>query len=100
MSDHEDESSYELVMPFVSVKSKGGPFDDAAYVSGWRMGALDARLGAEGILRPLSHEDTIRSVDVPQADMIAMKHRYRMETEPSEDDEWAFVRFSALEMSA
>lgn len=99
MAEDEQPEGYELVMPFVSVASNGGPYDDEAYVAGWRMGGLDARLGLEGILRPLSHEDTIRTSDVPQADLIAMKHGYRLDVEPSEDDAWAFARFSLMDAS-
>lgn len=69
MSD--EEQGYGLVMPFVSVASKGGPYDDDAYAAGWAMGALDAKLGA--IMRP--------------------KHGYRLERSPSEDDEWTFCEF-------
>lgn len=100
MSDDEQAEGYELVMPFVSVKSNGGPFDDDAYVAGWRMGALDARLGGVGVLRSLWREDVIRTEDVPQADLIAMKHQYRMEATPSADDEeWTVVRFTAGELA-
>jgi hypothetical protein len=101
VSENETPDGYELVIPFVSVKSRGGPFDDAAYVAGWRMGQLDARLGGEGILRSLSHEDAIRTEDVPQADLIAMRHQYRMEaTASADDEEWTFVRFLALELTS
>jgi hypothetical protein len=65
------------------------------------MGALDQKLSGEGILRSLWHEETIRAEDVPQADLIAMKHQYRMEATPSADDEaWTFVRFTAQEASS
>jgi hypothetical protein len=85
---------YELEMPFVSVASNGGPYDDDAYAAGWAMGALDARLGTHPHVRPLRHEETVRTVDVPQADLIAMRHGYRMAAEQSQDaPEWAFCEF-------
>lgn len=87
-----DEASYGLVMPFVSVASKGGPYADDAYAAGWAMGALDTRLGA--VMRQMSHEETVREVDVPQADLIAMRHGYRMEATPSEVDGWVFCEFT------
>lgn len=37
-------AEYDLVMPFVTVTSAGGPHDDDAYVAGFEMGALDACL--------------------------------------------------------
>ena len=90
MSDNE--AGYGLVMPFVTVASKGGPHDDASYVSGWAMGALDARLGA--VMRQMSHEETVRDVDLPQADLIAMKHGYRIESRSSGVDGWVFCEFT------
>ena len=49
MSDEErdDETSYGLLMPFVTVVSKGGPHEDESYAAGWEMGVLDARLEFE-----------------------------------------------------
>lgn len=92
MTDSEDQpGGYGLVMPFVSVASKGGPYDDDAYCAGWAMGALDTRLGAA--MRLMSHEETVREADVPQADLIAMKNGYRMESTPSEVDGWVFCEF-------
>jgi hypothetical protein len=87
----DEEQGFGLVMPFVSVASKGGPYDDDAYAAGWAMGALDAKLSA--IMRPVCHEETIRTADLPQADLVAMKHGYRLERSPSEDDEWTFCEF-------
>jgi hypothetical protein len=92
MADDE-EQGYGLVMPFVSVASKGGPYDDDAYAAGWAMGALDTRLAMSFV--PV-HEETVRAADVPQADLIAMKHGYRMEQQPSEFDEWVFCRFTTV----
>lgn len=86
MSDDE-ESTYDLVMPFVTVTSKGGPHEDVAYTAGWSMGALDALLEYSG---PAIHEDTIYSDSVPQADRIAMKHLYRADFVPGPDG-WSFM---------
>jgi hypothetical protein len=67
-------SDYDLVMPFVTVHSKGGPHDDESYIAGWTMGYLDAVLEHQ---KPAMHEDTIYQDSIPQADIIAMKHGYR-----------------------
>lgn len=85
-----EEQGCGLVMPFVSVSSKGGPYDDVAYAAGWAMGVLDARL----CQRPLLHEETIRTADVQQADLVAMKYGYRMESTPSDYEEWTFTKFT------
>lgn len=71
MSD-DDEFNYDLVMPFLPVQSKGGPYDDDAFVAGYAMGLLDAELGG-------SVFDQGRAVNVEnreQADLIAMRHGF------------------------
>lgn len=82
------EPEYELVMPFVCVTSKGGPYDDTAFCAGWHMGSLDALLAST---RPVVHEDTIRTSCREQADLISMKHGYKATFEESEYDEWTFM---------
>jgi hypothetical protein len=94
----EEPEGYDLVMPFVSVASKGGPYDDDAYAAGWAMGALDARLGGHPHVRPLMHEETVRTADVEQADLIAMKNGYRMSRTESEVEEWVFCRFDVMNL--
>lgn len=32
-------------VPFLPIRSKGGPHDDAAYMAGYEMGAIDILLG-------------------------------------------------------
>lgn len=70
--DHDDEPGYGLVMPFVSVQSKGGPHDDAAYAAGYAMGLLDAELGGS----VFDQGRAIRIEDRQQADLIAMRHGF------------------------
>jgi hypothetical protein len=86
MSD--EEIKYDLEMPFVTVTSKGGPHEDGAYVAGWEMGALDALLEHA---RPPLVESTIHASNVPQADLVAMKHGYDT-TFTEYDDEWSFLK--------
>lgn len=78
-----DEPAFELVMPFVTVASKGGPHEDQAYVAGWEMGALDAFLQHGYVVNPW--QQTIRTDNVPQADRIAMKHGWIPEFSDDED---------------
>lgn len=82
-----DEPDYDLVMPFVTVASKGGPHEDGAYAAGWEMGALDGLLEHS---RPPLVESTIHTSNVPQADLVAMKHGYDA-TFTEYDDEWSFL---------
>lgn len=72
----EESSEYALVLPFVTVKSKGGVHEDQAYTSGWEMGLL------YGKLADAPHEMqiiTIRTENLPQADLILMHYGYTSE---------------------
>lgn len=93
MSDPTDENEYGLVMPFVTTASNGGPHDDESYTAGWEMGALDAYLFR---VKPDSHVATIHAANVQQADLIAMRHGYGMNTINSEADVdgWETVIFT------
>lgn len=85
MTEHEhDDSSdeLELVMPFVTVRSKGGPHDDESYSCGWEMGALDELLEHRA---PAVHTQLIHAANQPQADLIAMKNGYRPDFTPAAD---------------
>lgn len=84
-------TGYSLVMPFVTVASKGGPYDDDAYVAGYEMGQLDAALA----LRPEEHAATVRTENAIQADLIAMRHGYTRTTEVyAPSPEWSIVSFT------
>lgn len=73
--NEQEEPSYELVIPFVSLASKGGPHEDQAYVAGYEMGRLDAVLEHQ---RPPVLDMTIRLDNRHQADLIAMHRGYAM----------------------
>ena len=84
---------FDLVMPFLLVESNGGPYDDAAFVSGYRMGLLDADLSS-GITTPR----VIDAQEFDQADLIAMRHGYTMaSSDPLPEDPqspWLWVEFA------
>lgn len=81
-----DDAEYEIVMPFVACRSQGGAYDDDAFVAGWRLAELDAELRAAGTPE---RTVTIRPADHAQADLIAMRHGYRLTTVESTDpSEW------------
>ena len=92
MAQVPEEPQYDLVMPFVPVKSRGGPHDDDAYVAGYEMGQLNAVLASA----PPAHEATIRSDNAAQADLIAMRHDYRCTVKDSDVDEWVFAAFTPI----
>ena len=95
---------YGLLMPFIATKSNGGTYDDDAYVAGWEMGALEARLSAAGHFHLPPPAAMIHRENVAQADLLAMRHGMVMsEVEMQLDDidnadevraEWAHVDFS------
>lgn len=92
MADHED-ADYGLVMPFVTVASKGGPHDDDAYVAGYEMGKLDVELLT--MLDPFERE--IHTENLPQADLLAMRHGWSVEQLGEADEHWTCLVFSPLD---
>lgn len=79
----------ELVMPFVTVTSKGGPHDDQSYTCGWEMGELDAELAHA---RSVRKDRVIHTENESQADLIAMRYGYRAEITPTGTDGWSALR--------
>lgn len=94
MSNGDEEPGYGLVMPFVTVTSKGGPHDDESYVAGYAMGQLDATL-ASGVPK---HDVTIRADCEAQADLLAMRYGYRSVI-GDVDDGWVYATFTKMEDS-
>ena len=80
-----DEHFHEIVMPFVTVTSKGGPHEDGAYTAGWEMGALDAELQHSA---PAQVRRLIHAANAPQADLIGMRNGYSVEIKQI-DDTWS-----------
>lgn len=91
MSEEPEPVAYGLVMPFVVCESKGGPYDDEAFVCGWEAASIDALLAAG----PDEVERTVHAGLLPQLDLIAMEHGYMLASQPWDEapDEWAFARF-------
>jgi len=70
-----------MVMPFVTVASKGGPHDDQSYVAGYEMGLLDARLEHISSIPHLQNftwkpDIPIRVENRRQAELVAMKYQF------------------------
>ena len=85
-----DEPEFGLVMPFLPVASKGGPYNDSAYAAGYEMGLLDNYLASTGALR---HRLTLRRENLRQADLLAMRHGWRAEFVAGADGEWVDAAF-------
>jgi hypothetical protein len=84
-----EESEYELVLPFVICKSRGGPYDDDAFVSGWRLGQISAALEPQGT----SWAGLVQEAELPQLDLMAMRRDCRLEV-LSNDLDGGWVRVS------
>lgn len=89
-----DEAEYGMVMPFLPLRSKGGPYDDWAYCGGFEMGRLDAALEAhaERGEAPDPTPFTIQAENREQADLIAMRHGYIGEASVTDVPEWVHFR--------
>lgn len=79
MSDEPDPMpGYELVMPFVTCASNGGPHDDESYTRGWEMGTLDAQLSLTPAMlsfgQVLIHRDSR-----PMADLVLARHGWHLQ---------------------
>lgn len=82
-----DPHEFDLVMPFVTVASKGGPHDDDSYTAGYEMGLLDAELAHAA---PAAVQRPIHAANTAQADLLAMKHGYHLQA-GEEADGWVPV---------
>ena len=92
------DDEFDLVMPFVVCRSKGGPYDDHAYVAGFEAGRLDMAL----TLSPMLPGSRVRepmpyhSDNIPQLDLIAMRHGVRLEVEDHWEG-WSHISLQAEE---
>ena len=85
------------VMPLVLCRSRGGPYDDEAFLSGWRLGNIGATLAHPGIS---ALAESIRPGERHQTDLIAMARGYTMTVEPSTSAEWLSVTFTRTREAA
>ena len=77
-------------MALVLCRSQGGPHDDEAFLSGWRLGDISATLARHDVG---SLAESIRPAERHQADLIAMARGYRMTVEPGTEPGWLAVTF-------
>lgn len=96
---NEQDSGYGLVMPFVVCTSEGGPHDDSPFVAGFECGRVDALLQ---YATPAEYETVVHTENLPQLDLIAMRHDYVL-TERGPDDvspDLVAVRFTRADENA
>ena len=84
----------DLIMPFITVKSKDGPFDDQSYAAGWAMAKLDSQLEfQEG-----NGYAIVRELDIPQADLVGMRNGFTLESNDLEDAPgWSHCTFIRMD---
>jgi hypothetical protein len=80
-----------VTTPFVLCRSNGGPHEDDAFTSGWRLGDLAATLAQPGVNTLV---DSIRPNERYQADLIAMARGFTMTVEATRDPEWLTATFT------
>lgn len=87
--DPNEDVEYALVMPFVTVESRGGPHDDRSYVAGYEVGSISAEMAHTGrrITRYVHAENRL------QLDLVGMRHRYRVDfsEEPPDAPGWILM---------
>jgi hypothetical protein len=83
----------DTVMPLVLCRSRGGPYDDEAFLSGWRLGSIAATLSSPGIS---ALAESIRPHERVQADLVAMARGYTMTVESTSDPGWLSVTFTRI----
>lgn len=88
-----DETGRDATMPLLLCRSTGGPYDDEAFMSGWRLGDIAATLGRADTS---ALAQSIRAHELLQADLIAMAYGYSMTAERGNASDWVTVTFSRL----
>ncbi|MBY8341977.1 hypothetical protein JYK17_18255 [Streptomyces sp. KC 17012] len=63
-------------MPFVIVKSQGGPYDDAAFAAGMTCGQFWTELQQLSVHGATPRPRYVRPEHIPQLDLIAMHFNY------------------------
>lgn len=95
--DHYEEyTSFGLVMPFVVCRSNGGPYEDQAFVSGWRCGEIDRTLrNMDGVNARATF--VVMAEELPQLDLIAMHRGFALDKklagEQDQETGWCVVEF-------
>jgi len=90
-----EEGEYSLVMPFVACVSKGGPYDDDAFVAGYQAALLSGQLKMGSAIGAKHFETVAYSGLSEQLDLIAMQWGYSVEAIP--EGEWTTYRFTLIQ---
>ena len=99
--DQPEDEGYDLLYPFICVTSKGGPFDDDAFVAGVTVGNLDCALHVARAAGADRYRTTVRTAVVKQLELVGMARGFPVviaeQVEETEDHpampEWSYITF-------
>jgi|SRR4051812_26083869 hypothetical protein len=81
-------------VPFVVVRSSGGPYDDEAFVAGYALGVLSTSLSDSSMQSPFVMPTYANAVK--QADLIAMRYGW-LTRAIDKMGEWVILQFYRVE---
>jgi hypothetical protein len=79
-----------MEMPFILVKSEGGPYDDDSFAAGFTAGRL---FSMPANLLVIESPHTVHRELLPQLDLVAMHHGLTTVVEEIGDDAWVTIAF-------
>ena len=89
-----------LQVPLVATAEHGGIYDEASYLAGYECGMLDAYftfiVSSQPAGAPAYVQQYVRGANVRQADLLAMRHGFAMDTTPlpyGGDEGWVLATF-------
>lgn len=91
--DDRDHDDFNLVLPFVSVESVGGPYHDSSFTAGFQVGEICGELKTRNIVATTY---LILSPLHVQADLIGMKYGYKSDI-LHDDGEWTQIGFTRID---
>lgn len=83
----DEQESWGLVMPFVVTSSQEGPYEDNAFVAGFRCGQIYAQLEADPNRHISEFSWTVETALLPQIRLIGMQ--FGLEVSEVTDTEYA-----------
>jgi len=101
-ADQPEEPTWGLVVPFTACTSKGGPYEDQAFVAGFQCGEIDKALTVIAAAGGERATFTVRTPLVPQLELLAMNRGFPVMAAIVVEDypEWTVVGFATSNASA
>lgn len=90
MDEHEVE--WSPVLPFVVCASKGGPYEDDAYVAGYEAAQIDSVLERLAVGSDVTV--TVHAPNLPQIELVAMRRGCAAKVTGEEVDGWVSITYT------